>query len=189
MRTVAVAASMALIVRYWDERGGLFWLGTALLALNVVGLLASRAADVETRAESEAQRLSDLLHVPGVAAAFAAGPRHWRQVSYLDEPMDPAAVDELAGFMWVEKDDGWTLAVEDEVKPYVDLDVEEARDPVLRVLEAHPAIGSAWHEDREVYRAMASRRITLEDFAALAARAVVAHHLEAVHRLDAPEER
>lgn len=212
MRAIAMAASLALIVRYWDDRGGWFWFGVVLLVLNTLGLLAARAGgDVAggdradgggavarsgpgvqpspaPELEGADRRLSELLDLPGVAAALAAGPPQWRQVSYLDDPVGPAPVDELAAYVWLSRDDDdWELAVGDEVKPYVDLDVDEEGDPVLGVLLGHPAIDSAWHEDREVYRATASAPMTLEDFATLAARALVAHHLDAVRRLPAAE--
>jgi hypothetical protein len=89
--------------------------------------------------------------LPGVAAAFAAGPPLWRQVSYLDDTrFEPTTAAELAAFVWIENDQGWAIGLGDEVKPYVDLDMDEAHDPVIGVLENHPAVGEAFHEDREV---------------------------------------
>ena len=186
MRTVAVTASVALILIHREERGGWFWVGVALLVLNLLGFLAtsSRAARGGEREHARSHRLEELLAVPGVAAAFAAGPELWRQVSYLDDTrFGPTTAAELAAFIWIEDDEGWTIGLGDEVKPYVDLDIDEADDPVISVLEAHPAVEEAVHEDREVYRIEQRQPISTEEFAELAARALVSHHVHAAARL------
>lgn len=200
MRTFALAASVALTLIHWDERGAWFWVGVALVVLNVSGFLTSRwragrgdgstvshwPGDLPLDGEGEdgqSHRLDELLSVPGVAAAFAAGPQEWRQVSYRDDTQfEPTTAEELAAFVWIENDEGWAIGLGDEVKPYVDLDIDEAEDPVISVLKAHPAVEDAFHEDREVYRIEQRRPITTEEFAELAARALVSHHVHAAAR-------
>jgi hypothetical protein len=164
--------------------------GVALVVLNLVGLLVrrTRSAGGELSADhgpedGESYRLADLLAVPGVAAALAAGPSQWRQVSYLDDDQfEPSTAAELAAYVWIEHDDGWAIGLGDEVKPYLDLDVDEADDPVIAVLQTHPAVGEAYHEDREVYRVEQRQPISAEEFAALAAHALVSHHVRAAAR-------
>jgi peptide-methionine (S)-S-oxide reductase len=47
-----------------------------------------------------------------VAAALAAGPRRWQQVSYLDDTrFEPASVEELAAFVWLENHEGWSIGL------------------------------------------------------------------------------
>lgn len=191
MRSLALAASAVLVVIHADERGHWFWVGLALVALNVGGLLsrglrADHGAPAAGRGDESGQshRLAELLSLPGVAAALAEGPRVWRQVSHLDATaFEPTTAQELAAFVWIEQDDeGWTIALGDEVKPYVDLDMDEAVDPVIRVLESHPAVVRAFHEDREVYRIEQRRPLGTGEVAELAARALVSHHLRAAGR-------
>lgn len=193
-----MTASVALVVVHWDERGVWFWVGTALVFLNIGGFLATRSravrgeppngphgsSDVPQDSEDErSHRLDELLSLPGVAAAFAAGPPLWRQVSYLDDPpLEPTTPEDLAAFIWLEYDDGWTIGLGDEVKPYVDLDIPEEDDPVIHVLQSHPAVKDAYHEDREVYRVEQRRPISSEEFAELTARALVSHHVQAAAR-------
>ena len=199
MRALAMAASVGLVVVHWDQRNGWFWVGVALVVLNVAGFLASRsraahgelftgsrgadggALDDE---DEHSHRLDELLALPGVAAVFAAGPDVWRQVSYLDDPLGSTTAEELAEFVWLEHDDdGWAIGLGDEVKPYLDLDVPEEDDPVVAVLRNHPSVEDAYHEDREVYRVELRRPLSTEEFAELAARALVSHHAQAVARL------
>lgn len=201
MRTIAMAASVGLVVTHWDERDLWFWVGVALLVLNVTGLLTAgsrarrdreqlRAAEslgvgplVRGPEDGESRCLAELLSVPGVAAAFAAGPQAWRQVSYLDDPpLGPTSAEELAAFVWIEHDEGWEIGLGDEVKPYLDLDLEESEDPIIEVLKAHAAVQDAYHEDREVYRVEERRPIGVEEFAELTARALVSHHVHAAAR-------
>jgi hypothetical protein len=201
MRTIALTVSIALVVIHWDTRGAWFWVGATLVVLNLAGILATRtqtARDGErvtgsqlpgalpfdrSRDGGESHRLAELLSLPGVAAAFAAGPPLWHQVSYLhDTKVDPTTAEELAGFVWIEDDDGWAIGLDDEVKPYLDLDIEERDDPLVRVLKAHPAVEDAFHEDREVYRIQPRQPISTAEFAELAARALVSHHVHAAAR-------
>ena len=184
MRAIALAASVGLVVIHWDTRGAWFWVGVALVVLNVAGL-ATRSRTVAAPAQEEggSYRLAELLFVPGVAAALATGPELWRQVSYLDDPpLEPMPARELAAYVWVADHGDWTIGLGDELKPYLDLDLDEAEDPVIGVLRAHPAVADAWHEDREVYRVETRRRISTEDFAELAARALVSHHVHVAAR-------
>ena len=191
MRSLALAASAALVVIHADERGRWFWVGLALVVLNVGGFLSRRlradqgAPSAGHGDESEQSHLlAELLSLPGVAAALADGPRVWRQVSHLDATaFEPTPAEELAEFVWLEQDDeGWTIALGDEVKPYVDLDMDEAVDPVISVLESHPAVERAVHEDREVYRIEQRRALSTTEVAELTARALVSHHLRAAGR-------
>jgi hypothetical protein len=183
MRTIALTASVALILVHRDERGAWFWVGVALLVLNLVGLRATGSQAARSGEDGRSHRLDELLSLPGVAAAFAAGPALWRQVSYLDDTQfEPTTAEELAAFIWIENHEAWTIGLGDEVKPYVDLDMNEADDPVISVLEAHPAVEEAVHEDREVYRVEQRQPISTEEFAELAARALVTHHVQAAAR-------
>lgn len=190
-RVAALVASFMLVVVHWDERGSWFWVGVALFVLNVVGLLGNGAgssprigAPDRSVAETEDQshRLVELLGEPGVAAAFAEGPQEWRQVSYLEDPLEPITVEELAEHVWIEHHDGWEIGLGEELKPYLDLDVEESDDPMVAVLLADPRIVDAYHEDREVYRIEARRTVSIEELAPLVARGLVAHHVRAAAR-------
>jgi hypothetical protein len=191
MRSLALAASAALVVIHAGERGPWFWVGLALVALNVGGFLWRRfRADQglpsagQRRASRQSHRLDELLSLPDVAAALAEGPRRWRQVSHLETAaFEPTTAQELAAFVWIEQDDeGWTIALGDEVWPYVDLDMDEAVDPVIEVLVSHPGVEGAFHEDREVYRIEQRRPLGTGEVAELAARALVSHHVRAAGR-------
>ena len=195
MRAIALTASVALVVAHWDDRGTWFWVGVALTVLNLLGIWSAK-----TRAgrpdrpvgrpgdDEEAggdHRLVELLSLPGVAAALAEGPPVWQQVSYLDDPMgplEPMPVEELAEYIWLERDHGWAIGLGDELKPYLDLDIPEEDDPVVAVLKSHPAVEDAYHEDREVYRVELRGQLSTEEFAELAARALVSHHVDALRR-------
>lgn len=192
MRALALAASITLVVTHWSERDGWFWLGAVLVVLNLLTLWGSRRVPVggTDRAGAEDEEavdllLADLLDRPGVAAAFAAGPELWRQVSYLDddEPLDPLTVPEVASYVWIEDSNGWGIGLGEEIKPHLDLDLPEEDDPIVSVLKSHPAVTDAYHEDREVYRIEQSRPISVEEFAELAVRALVAHHVQTGARL------
>jgi hypothetical protein len=201
MRTIALTASVALILIHWDERGAWFWVGVALVVLNLIGFLTTRSQAVpdgerftgsqspgdlpldRQREDGQSHRLEELLSLPGVAAAFAAGPQLWRQVSYVyDTQFEPTTAEELAAFIWIENHEGWAIGLGDEVKPYVDLDIDETDDPLISVLKAHPAVEEAFHEDREVYTIEQRQPISTEEFAELAARALVSHHVHAAAR-------
>lgn len=200
MRVLALAALVALVLVHSDERDAWFWVGAALVVLNVGGFLATRSRagrderstashwsngqPVDSqREDGQSHCLDEFLSLPGVAAAFGAGPQLWRQVSYLDDTQfEPTTAEELAAFVWIEHDEGWAIGLGDEIKPYVDLDIDEADDPVISVLKNHPAVREALHEDREVYRIEQRRPISTEEFAELAARALVSHHSHAASR-------
>jgi hypothetical protein len=197
MRALALAASVGLVVVHWDDRGRWFWIGVALTVLNLLGIWSAKAragrpdrpdrpGDPEAvDEESGSHRLVELLSLPGVAAALAEGPPVWQQVSYLDDPLgplEPMPVEELAEYIWLERDHGWAIGLGDELKPYLDLDVPEEEDPVVAVLKSHPAVEDAYHEDREVYRVEQRGPISTEELAELAARALVSHHVDALRR-------
>ena len=189
MRALALMASLALVVVHLEDRGAWFWVGVALTLLNLAGILAARSRTgmpaggrVEEREPGGSHTLGELLTLPGVATALAAGPPVWQQVSYLDDPLGPMPVAELAEHIWIEDHDGWGIGLGDEVKPFLDLDLDEDDDPIIGVLRAHPAVADAYHEDREVYRVEQRRPIGAEEFAELAARALVSHHLHALRR-------
>ena len=121
--------------------------------------------------------------MPEVVAAFEAGPAEWCQVSGLNnQRFDPVPWRFIAEHVWLGFDEDWTIALEDEVKPFVDLDLDPDDDPVLTVLKGHPAISDAWHEDREVYGVDCRGDITVVEFAELVARALVVHHVQARSR-------
>ena len=192
MRALALAASVALVVVHWQDRGAWFWVGVGLTLLNLVGIVGARSRAgspavhrVDDPQEQGSHRLDELLSLPAVAAAFFQGPPVWQQVSYLDDPLgplEPMSVEELARYVWLERDHGWAIGLGDEMKPYLDLDLPEEEDPVVRVLREHPAVADAYHEDREVYRVEQRRPIGTEEFAELAARALVSHHVHVLRR-------
>ena len=205
MRLVALAAGVALVALNWDEKGGLFWVGVAVVVLNAAALELQRAATLPasppdaTSGDSSAQdtspavdpapevdaTISDLLHLPAVAEALAQAPSHWRQVTYFDQAFDPVPLTDLVDHVWVlDDEDGWSMALGDEVKPLVDLDVEESDDAALAVFVADARVSDAPAEDREVYRVETSTPLTTDDFAVLAVRALTAQHLQAAARLD-----
>ena len=138
--------------------------------------------DTMPRATRGLQLNTLLVQLPGVAAALAEGPAVWHQVSYLDEPLDPTTAEELAEYIWIDYDHTWAIGLGDEVKPYLDLDVPEEDDRVVTILKSHPAVADAYHEDREVYRVEQRGPISTEEFAELAARALVSHHVDALRR-------
>ena len=191
MRLIALAIGVALVVAHVEERGSFFWLGIAIVVLNGIGLLAlvaagsgSAAEESPSRAVEEADevdsKLAELRHLPGVAQALAAAPPQWRQVTYFDHTFEPTDLDWLADYVWITtEDDGWGLGLGDEVKPFVDLDMDESDDPALTVFAADPRVAEAFHEDREVYRVATRTPLTTAEFAVLAIQALSAHHLRA----------
>ena len=155
MRWIALTASVALVVTHWDRESAWFWVGVGLVALSL----------------------------PGVAAAFAAGPQQWHQVSYVgDDRLEPTTAQEIAHHVWIEHQQGWEIGLGDEVKPYLDLDIDESEDPIIGVLEAHPSVEDAFHEDREVYGIEHREPLSTEELAVLVARALVAHHVHVAAR-------
>jgi hypothetical protein len=183
MRLLALAAGVALIALNWDEKGGLFWVGIAVVVLNAAALALQRAtgapgplapniapvapvAGVEEAEDEVDITIAELLHLPEVAAALAEGPTHWRQVSLFDHLFDPMPVAELTEHMWVTTEE------------------DEDEDPTLAVLAADPRVAESFHEDREMYVVETAAPMTTEEFAALALRALTAHHLRAADRLN-----
>lgn len=126
-----------------------------------------------------------LAHLPQVRAAVDAGPAVWEQVSYLDQLTGGAmpAAEALEHIHLTRHEGAWSLAVDDDLFPVLDLDVPEEADAALQTLRSHPGVADAWHEDREVYAVEPAAPLDLPDFAGLAVRAIVAHHLDAVRRL------
>lgn len=192
-RLAALLAATALLAVHWSDRGTWFWVGATLFALNLLGLAASMAngsaSDSGTSLgpepmalirASEPQDGTEVilaqLDLPEVAAAFEEGPDDWVQVSYLDdEQLESVSWRFIAEHVWLEFDGQWSIGLGDEVKPYLDLDMDPDEDPVLSVLRTHSAVGNAWHEDREVYAIEQRAPMTVRDFAELVARALVAH--------------
>lgn len=174
------------------------WLlaGSALLLLNVVswraqvsragrapvlprGDLAPDAADVT---------LSELLDRPAVRQAWDTSPAVWRQVSYLEDDDDLSLeASEVADYVWLLTSDEtqwhWSVAVGDELKPLLDLDVDPDEDPLIATLAGHPAVAEVDHVDREEYAVVLRSAMTLDEIAVLAVHGLVAHHLDAVRRL------
>ncbi|WP_323793992.1 hypothetical protein [Nocardioides sp.] len=193
MRLIALAIGVALVVTEVGERGAFFWLGIAIVVLNGIGLVAmvlagsgpavvatERPERPEPAREEVDVTLAELRDLPSVAQALAAAPPQWRQVTYFDDAFDPTDLPWLADYVWLTtEDDGWGLGLGDEVKPYVDLDMDESDDPVLTVFTADPRVATAYHEDREVYRVETGTPMTTEEFAVLAIEALSAHHLRA----------
>lgn len=189
---VALLAATVLLAVHWGDRGTWFWVGATLLALNLLGLAHSRtngsASDSGTQPGAHAARANPRgraarvtevilaqLDVPEVVAAFEEGPDDWVQVSYPEEQLDPVSWRFIAQYVWLEFDGQWSMGLGDEVKPYLDLDMDPDDDPVLSVLRTHSAVRDAWHEDREVYAVEQRAPMTVRDFGALVARALVAH--------------
>lgn len=200
MRWIALTASVALVVIHWDRESAWFWVGVGLVVLNVTGFLSTRwlaaravgrrslgahppADSPLDRGAGGSHRLDEWLFLPGVAAAFAAGPELWHQVSYVgDDQLEPTTAQEIAHFVWIENHQGWEIGLDDEVKPYLDLDIDEADDPIVAVLKAHPSVEDAFHEDREVYGIEHREPLGTEEFAVLVARALVSHHVHVAAR-------
>ena len=193
-RLAALLAATALLAVHWSDRGIWFWGGATLFVLNLVGLARSRAngSASESGAPSLGPEATPLtragephdgtevilghLDVPGVVAAFEEGPDDWVQVSYLeDEQMESVSWWFIAENVWLEFNGHWSMGLGDEVKPYLDLDMDPEVDPILSVLRGHAAVQDAWHEDREVYAIEQRAPITVRDFGVLVARALVAH--------------
>ncbi len=196
---MATALVLNLIQRDW------LWIAitTALLVLNLVSWRHDRVRTKRDNSPAPADlpsppvsqmgidaTLAELLDLPVVAQAWNIGPEVWRQVAYLDEDDDLALpATEVAHFIWVStlgthhSPMDWSLAVGEELKPLLDLDVEAEEDPIIRTLLDNPAVAEAVHSDREQYDVVLRAPLALGDMAALAARALIAHHLDAVRRL------
>lgn len=181
------------------------WLWTAvgavLLVLNLLswrrrgpsGPVASAPAggDGPVTAGGVDVTLGELMARPELQEIWGSGPAVWRQVSHLGEGDDldlPAA--EVADHVWISEDDDvpsaqtrWLVAVDDELKPLLDLDRAEEEDPLVAVIAGHPAVAEVMHTDREEYLVVTRTSLTLEEVAELAARGLIAHHREASDRL------
>ena len=98
MRSLALAASVALVFIHWDERGAWFWVGVALVVLNLSGFLATRSrsgrderstashwpGDLALDSQREGRqshRLDELMSLPGAGRRIRHGTSRWRQVS------------------------------------------------------------------------------------------------------------
>lgn len=194
-RAAALAASVYLVIAYAEERSFFFWVGLVLVALNVTGILAqarssrrgARPRPVRADPDADAARLSELLHDPAIATAWATAPTHWVQVTDPDGPGGPGrvvAAPELARFARVSRDGSeWRLEVEDGLEPFLDLDAAEQDDAILAVLRGHPIVVEAWRAGREVYVVRPRYEIPLDRFARLAARALAAGQVHAASRL------
>lgn len=199
-RGIVIALLVAFIVIQVAQRDWP-WVGvmTALLALNVLSWRAQRSRSgrpdvggsgaglVPTGVDST---LSELLDRPAVQQVWSSAPRTWQQVSYLGDEGDLALdADEVADYVWVITHDDeseqahWSVAVGDELKPLLDLDVDQDADPLIATLLAHAAVVEALHADREVYEVVVRTPMTVDEIATLAARGLIAHHLDAVRRL------
>lgn len=194
-RAAALAASVYLVIAYAEERSFFFWVGLVLVALNVTGILArarasrsgARPGPVRADPGAVTARLSELLHDPAVATAWATAPTHWVQVTDPDGPGGPghvAAAGELARFARVARDGiEWQVAVEHGLQPFLDLDAAEQDDAILAVLRGHPVVDEAWRAGREVYVVRPRHEIPLDRFARLAARALATGQVTAAARL------
>lgn len=191
-RGVVVAVLVAFVVLQVVQRDWPWLLaGCALLLLNVVSWraqlsMAGRGVPlVPTGAD---MTLSELLDRPAVRHAWDAAPAVWHQVSYLvDEEDLSLEAAEVADHVWIisgaETQWHWSVAVGDELKPLLDLDVDQDADPLIATVSAHPAVAEVDHVDREEYAVVLRAPMTLDEVAALAVRGLVAHHLDAVRRL------
>lgn len=104
-------------------------------------------------------------------------------MSYVgDDRLEPTTAQEIAHHVWIEHQQGWEIGLGGEVKPYLDLDIGESEDPIIGVLEAHPSVEDAFHEDREVYGIEHREPLSTEELAVLVARALVAHHVHVAAR-------
>lgn len=142
------------------------------------------AARHERQPDVDEFTLDTMRTVPEVAAELASAPDVWRNCSYRDDE-NPDELDmpmaELLGYAYVSAQRGeWTFAVADELKPALDLDADEDTDAILTTLRAHPLVADAYHEDREVYIVEVADALPVEQAAALAARALVAGHRQAL---------
>lgn len=166
----------------------------ALLALNVVSWRRQTTRTGSTSASDSDDlgppdgvevRLATLLHRLPVQRAWSAGPAVWQQAAHVKGGDDlQLSAAEVADHVWIGRDPGrlrgappeWSVAVDDELKPLLDLDLVEEQDPLVRVLAEHPSTTDVAHVDREVYCFAERHPMTLEEVAVLAARGLIAHH-------------
>jgi hypothetical protein len=140
--------------------------------------------------DGEEFALSELASAPQVARVVEACPAIWRNATYRDDPdVAPAELDmpleTLLDLAWLGTDDGeWRLSVSDEWKPVLDLDAED--DVILTALSAHPLVGTAYHEDRELF-IFEAPELDREGAAALALSALLAGHKTAVSTAGLPD--
>ena len=192
-RLVALLAATALVAVHWSDRGPWFWVGATLLVLNLVGLAhgsangsasesGARTPGLEAKASTRAREPHDVtevilghLDLPEVVAAFEEGPDEWVQVSHLDHQLESVSWRFIAENVWLELDGQWSIGLGEEVKPYLDLDMDPESDPIVSTLRTHPAVRDAWHEDREVYVIEQGAPMPVRDVGVLVARALVAH--------------
>ena len=180
--------------------------GSALLVLNLLLWRRHRAITGRGRASAPVvvsaslvmepgvdATLTELLDRPAVQQVWSTGPAVWKQVSYLDDAdgLELSAA-EVADYVWILTHDDetvrqmqthWSVGVGDELKPLLDLDIAEDDDQLVATLASHPAVAEAEHTDREQYHVVLRAPLTLDDMAALAARGLIAHHIDAVRRL------
>lgn len=148
--------------------------------------------------------LVDLLDRPAVKAAWDDGPALWRSVwpdfahHGEDEPVDEEddfffTAAEVAALVGIESCDigdfaeleaHWTVRVSDELQPFLDLDLEELVDPTVAVLSGHPSVAHVEHGSREEWHVCVDAPLVLEEVASLAARGLIANHLDALRRND-----
>ncbi|UUZ60448.1 hypothetical protein [Nocardioides sp. B-3] len=173
--------------------------GTVLLLANIAswrhqlsgaGRPATPGADGTLVPHDVDLTLGALLDRPSVRQARDAAPAVWQQVLDLVEEVDLSMeASDVAELVWLTTDDAahgpwhWSVAVGDELKPLLDLDVPEDQDPFVATVSAHPAVADVAHVDREEYAVVLRSPMTLDEMAVLAVHGLVAHHRDAVRRL------
>lgn len=184
---VAVVAALALVVINAGERGFFFWLGLGLFFGNMAALArwfnARRevaewfppTAEEEWRAAGFREvtkaevTLADVLDHPDVRREF--------------DRLPPGSVDVPALASWVHVC-VWGMGVKvelaEEASAYVDLDVDEYRDPLLQALSSHFTVKSVSRPERGIYVGEFHEDIRATAIAPVVTRALVAGHLATV---------
>lgn len=129
--------------------------------------------------------LEQLLDLPLVSQAWEAAPEQFAQVRFLEDVPDgswPKA--DVPQYIGLEREGKqWTIRLADELFANLDLDADPKRDPLCQVLLADPRIHWASHSNRETYWVSTSVPVSVEEFAAMTVRGLIAHHNDAKARL------
>lgn len=129
--------------------------------------------------------LDQLLASPGAAEAWAAAPERFAQVKFLDDVPDgswPKA--DMPQYVGIEKEGGqWAVWIADELFANLDLDADPKRDRFCQSFLADPRVDWVSHPSRETYWISMSVPVSVDEFAALTVKGLIAHHRDATARL------
>ncbi|MBT0768273.1 hypothetical protein KIH74_05025 [Kineosporia sp. J2-2] len=131
-----------------------------------------------------ADTLLGRLDAPEVAAARAVCPSRWVSIPEgLDDDDFTFTTEEVCQEVGFGSGDegAWSLFLHDSIRPVVDVDVDDAQDPLLRTLRAHPLVVEAEHSDRELYEWRTRGEPSEGEMAALALTGLAAAQERALH--------